>query len=121
MADGQDAVKRFLSGTINRCHLSTTDRYGNYSVHIDGAYEDTMDTYDGYFQSKYPVPVYAGDEDPIDAEKADGKKFKGRLMITQKEYEGKTYYFLNAVSIEGDTEDDEEFQDQKNPFLENPL
>ena len=121
MSDNQDQVKRFLSGTISRCHITSTDRFGNYSIHINGAYEDTMDAYEGYFQSKYPVPIYAGDEDPVDGEKAEGKVFKGRVMVTQKEYEGKTYSFLNAISIEGDVEEDDSYQDQKNPFLENPL
>lgn len=124
-----DRLNRFIAGEITRCYLSKprefTSKNGNkweaFTLHINGAFEDTGDLVDQYFSSRYPVAVYEGTEDPIDPKETDNLKFKGRIMVTQLE----DRFFLQAVSIEErigvDTPPAQEQQDTGNPFLSNPL
>lgn len=120
-----EKLPRFISGKINRCRLSSPGGpYDQYSLHIDGLFEDTHDAYEGYLNSKYPVSVYEGDEDPIDPAETDGLVFDGRVFVMQGEKQnGDPIYYLQAVSIENrtGTEDNTPAVPDGNPFLKNPL
>lgn len=120
----KDSVNRFISGTITRCRLSKPEKkngkygeYERYSLHIEGAFEDTMDPVDQYFNSRYQVRVYEGGDDPIPPEETDGLKFKGRILVKQVE----DRFYLNAVSIEKRIGEDTPPEPAGNPFNENPL
>lgn len=120
-----DSVNRFISGEITRCHLSEPMTFHGkngdwdaYSLHINGAFEDTLDLVDSYYNSRYPVRVYeGGGDDPINPKETDGLKFKGRIMVRQID----DRFFLNAVSIEQRIGEDEPPEPAGNPFNENPL
>lgn len=121
-----DSMTRFISGEITRCYLSepktfygkSGDSWKMYTLHIDGAFEDTRDLVDAYFSSRYPVRVFEGGDDPIDPKETDGLKFKGRIMVRQVNDK----FFLNAVSIEQRLGQDElPEEDKGNPFKDNPL
>ena len=123
MAD--DKITRFLSGVITRARLKEpSGKNSTYSIHLEGAFEDTGDEFDGYLSSKYPVRVYEGkQEEPIDPAETDGIKFMGRAMIVQCNYEDRDepFNFLQAVSIEERIGEDDSLPDESNPFLANPL
>lgn len=128
-----EKVKRFISGTITKCHLAEpvkrqgkNGEFEQYTLFMDGMFEDTQELVQMYFNSKFPVKVYEGSEDPIDPKETEQLKFQGRILVTQSEYNGKTFYFLNAVSIEQRLGVDESSSstsedDEGNPFLKNPL
>lgn len=119
-----DSMNRFISGEVSRCYLSEPKTFHGkngdwkaYTLHINGAFEDTRDLVDSYFNSRYPVRVFEGGDDPIDPKETDGLKFKGRIMVRQVD----DRFFLNAVSIEQRLGQEESPEDQGNPFKKNPL
>lgn len=119
-----DSMTRFISGEITNCYLSKPKTFHgkngdweSYTLHINGAFEDTRDLVDSYFKSRYPVRVFEGGDDPIDPKETDGLKFKGRIMVKQVD----DRFYLNAVSIEQRIGADEPPEQAGNPFKENPL
>ena len=120
-----DKLPRFITGKINRCRLvAPGGPYKQYSLHIEGMFEDTHDSYDGFLNSKYPVSVYEGDNDPIDPSNTDNLVFNGRVYVLQDEKQnGDPIYYLKAVSIEEriGAEESSPSIPEGNPFLKNPL
>lgn len=117
-------LTRFASGEVKGFNFARKNKSDKYGFSFEGFYEDTKDKIEGYFASKYPIKVYEGDNDPIDPEEAQNLRFKGRVMFTQKEWEGKQYTFPQAVSIEQRIEIMEPSSDEEpmgNPFLDNPI
>lgn len=125
-----DKIQRFATGEISRCHLSKprvcnsktnpNESWNQYSIYIEGAFEDNGEPIEMYFNSQYPVAVYEGDADEaVDPAKADGAIFKGRVMVTQIIHDdGKIRYYLNAVCISEIIGED---GIKSNPFKDNPL
>lgn len=129
MAETNDAerMSRFITGEVSRCSLKKKDRFDQYSLYIDGVYEDTREPFKGYVNTKSPIKVYeTGKEDPLeDNGVTEGKIFQGRVYVSEVIYQDrpdKTFRYLNALSIEGAMEEDPyEPMDSTNPFMENPL
>lgn len=125
-----DRVTRFVAGEISKCYLNKMRKFHSksgkdweaYTLHINGYFEDTRDQVDAYYQSRYPVAVFEGGEDPIDPAETDGLKFKGRVMLTQAQGDRGPIFYLQAVSIEQRLGEDESVNTIKgNPFMDNPL
>lgn len=121
----ENGLTRFASGEIRGFNFARKNKGDKYGFAFEGFYEDTKDKVEGYFASKYPIKIFEGDDTPIDPSQAQDLKFKGRVMFSQKDYDGKQYLFPQAVSIEKRIEIMEKSEDEKelkgNPFLENPI
>lgn len=116
---------RFACGEISRCTIATPRKiqgkqgeFDSYSLLIKGAFEDTKEPVDGWFNSTQPVKVYEGDEEPINPAVTNGLRFKGRIMFSECEQTGRQY--LKAVSIE-ERLGEEPAISTGNPFNANPL
>lgn len=124
-----DRMKRFIAGEISRCCLGNKkDRYDQYSLYIDGAYEDTHEPFTGYVSTKSATfkAYKSGEAEPMDKSELDGKKFKGRIYVSEVIYSDRpdhVFRYLDAVSVESAIEDDpyEPAEDAGNPFMDNPL
>lgn len=132
MAEGQnnaDRMKRFITGEISRCCVGNKkDQFDQYSLYIEGAYEDTREPFSGYVSTKSPnFKAYKeGEVEAMDKSELDGKKFKGRIQVSEVVYNDRpdhTFRFLNAILVSSTPEDDpyEPAGDEGNPFLDNPL
>lgn len=122
----KETVSRMLTGKISQCSVGRKDKFGGHSLLIKGAYEDTREPFEGFVSTKGNVNVFeSGKPDPIEAATIDGKTFNGRIQISEVIYNDspdKTWRFLNAVSVEGELEDDPFTpQEPTNPFIDNPL
>lgn len=119
-----DVLRRFITGKISKCSISSPNNYGKYSAHIDGRFEDTGAPVNKFFVCKRQPTVYEGDKSPIDPKETDNLVFEGRMMVGQgtDDDTGDQFYWVEALSIEKrlETVEAPEPKEEGNPFLNNP-